>query len=132
MTTMMTTMKTWQDEYLNLMVRLEDPVVKFTGMAADSVAKYVPERPQWAFLDEVPPVTEFVDSQLKFRRRVVDEQAAFVRKMMKAMHPALVRLDPKPVAPKASAPKPTATRPHLTKVAPAKRTPARRPKVRAA
>ena len=107
MATVMTTMKKWQDDYLTLMARVEEPIVRFTGKAADSVADYVPERPRWEFLDAVPTVTEFVDSQLKFRRRVVDEQAAFVRRMMKAMHPALVRLDPpapvtKRVAAKAS------------------------------
>ena len=85
----MTTIKTWQDSYLRLVTRLEEPVLKLTARATESVVDYVPERPSWAFLDGAPTITEFVDSQLKFRRRVVDEQAAFVRKMMKAMQPAL-------------------------------------------
>lgn len=102
MPTMMRTLTTWQNQYVDLMGRLEEPVVTFTGRAAESVAQYVPERPNWAFLAEVPTMTEFVDNQLKFRRRVVDEQAAFVRKMMKAMHPALMRLEAK--APVAKAP----------------------------
>jgi hypothetical protein len=110
MTTVMTNIKKWQDGYLTGMTRLEEPIVRFTGRAAASVAEYVPERPQWAFLDEVPTMTEFVESQLKFRRRVVDHQAAFVRKMMKAMHPALLRLGPKAPAPKRVAEKPTALR----------------------
>ena len=109
MTTVMTKIKKWQDSYLTGMARLEEPIVRFTGRAAESVAEYVPERPQWAFLDEVPTMTEFVESQLKFRRRVVDHQAAFVRKMMKAMHPALLRLEPKAPA-KRVAGKPTAVR----------------------
>lgn len=117
MSTVMSTMKKWQDGYLKTMTRLEEPVVKFTGKAAESVAEYVPERPHWAFLDEVPTVTEFVESQLKFRKRVVDEQAVFVRKMMKAMHPALVRLEPKAPAVKRVA--------EVKKVA-AKRSPVRR------
>jgi hypothetical protein len=41
-------------------------------------------------------MTELVESGLKFRRRVVDPQAAFVRKMMKAAHPALVKLEKAP------------------------------------
>ena len=94
MTTVMTTTKQWQDEYLTMMARVEEPVVKFTGKAMEAIAEYVPERPHWAFLDQVPTMTEFVDSQLKFRRRVVDEQAAFVRKMVKAMDP-LMRLEPR-------------------------------------
>ena len=96
MTTTMMTIKKWQDDYLSMLARVEEPVVRFTGKAAGSVAAYVPERPTWAFLDEVPTVAEFVDSQLKFRRRAVDEQAAFVRRMMKAMHPVLVRFERRP------------------------------------
>lgn len=103
---MMETMKRWQDEYLKFMARIEEPVVRFTEEASEQVAEYVPERPEWRFLAELPTVTEFVESQLKFRRRVVDEQAAFVRRMMKAMHPALVKIDhkapAKKVAPKAA------------------------------
>lgn len=111
MTTVMTTMKKWQDGYLKVTARVEEPIVRFTGKAAESVADYVPERPQWAFLDEVPTVTELVDSQLKFRKRVVDQQAAFVRKIMRAMHPALARLEPKAPAAKRVAAKPSTTKP---------------------
>lgn len=99
MTTAMTTMKKWQDSYLTLMTRVEAPVVRFAGKAAEATATYVPERPQWAFLGQVPTLTEVVESQLKFRKRVVDEQTAFVGKLMKAIHPALLKLEPKePVA----------------------------------
>jgi hypothetical protein len=87
MSTVMTTIKKWQDEYMSMLARVEEPVVKYAEKAADYVADYVPERPHWAFLKEVPTMTELVDNQLKFRKRIVDEQAAFVRKMMKAMTP---------------------------------------------
>ena len=110
MTTAMTTIKKWQDDYMTLMARLEEPIVRYTAKAADSVAEYVPKRPTWAFLEEVPTMTELVDSQLKFRRRVVDEQATFIRKLMKAMQPALIKLEAK----------------HVPKAAPAKRAPAKR------
>lgn len=107
MTTVMQTMTRWQDEYLDLMARWEAPVVTLTGKATGAVAKYVPERPGWAFLAQVPGPTEIVENQLKFRRRVVDEQAAFARKMMRAMHPALARLEPR--QPAAAAPAPATT-----------------------
>ena len=87
MTTAMTTTKKWQDQYLSMIARAEEPVVRFAGRAAEAIVEYVPERPQWAFLDQVPTMTELVDSQLKFRTRVVDEQAAFVRKLMKVTSP---------------------------------------------
>ncbi len=95
MTTAMTTIKKWQDAYLTGIARVEEPVVKFTGKAMEAVADYVPAQPHWAFLDQVPTMTEFVDSQLKFRRRVVDEQAVFVRNLMKAMTPAKAQHTPK-------------------------------------
>ena len=94
MTTVMTTTKKWQDQYLTMMARVEEPIVRYAGRTAGAVATYVPERPQWAFLDQVPTMTELVESQLKFRRRVVDEQAAFVRKFMKAISPVTSRHEP--------------------------------------
>jgi hypothetical protein len=105
MTTAMKTIKTWQDGCLTLMVRVEEPIVRFTARASESVAEYVPERPGWTILEGAPTITELVDNQLKFRRRVVDEQAAFVHKLMKAMRPALTRLETKPTA----LPQPTVT-----------------------
>lgn len=110
MTAAMTTVKKWEDEYMTIMARAEEPVVRAADRVAETVAPYVPDRPGWAFLDRVPTVTEVVDNQLKFRKRVVDEQAAFVRKLMKAMHPALVKLETRPtVARRAPAAKPAAT-----------------------
>lgn len=89
--TPMTTLKTWQDEYFKLVARVEEPVVKATNRVADSVAEYVPSRP--AFMAEMPKIADVVDNQLRFRKRFVDEQAAFVRKMMKAMNPVVVKFE---------------------------------------
>lgn len=95
MATVMATMQRWQDEYLSMIGRVEEPIVRYTTRAVEAIADYVPERPQWAFMERVPTITELVDNQLKFRRRVVDEQAIFVRKMVKAMNPKLVHAEPK-------------------------------------
>ncbi len=95
MDTMMT-LKKWQDEYFTMVKRVEEPVVRFVGEQADTVARFMPERP--VFMAKLPTMAEFVDNQLKFRKRFVDEQTMFVRKMMKAMDPMLVKVDamPKP------------------------------------
>ncbi len=87
----MTTMTKWQDQYFTMVKKVEEPVLKFAGEMADRVARYVPERP--TFLTSMPTMTEVVDNQLKFRRRMVDEQAMFVHKMLKAMKPVVVRLE---------------------------------------
>ena len=90
-TTMMTTMKDWQDRYIDRMKKVETPVVRFTGEMADAVARFVPERPR--FTSPLPTTTEVVDSGLKFGKRMVDEQMHFVRSMMHAMEPVTMRLD---------------------------------------
>ena len=97
MSTVMTSLKQFEDELMKSVERVEKPVLRYLGETAESVAKYVPERPEWAFLEKVPSVKELVEFQLKFTKRVVDHQATFVRKAMKAMDPALVRIEPKKV-----------------------------------
>lgn len=87
----MTTMTKWQDQYFTVLKKVEEPVLKVAGEVADRVARYVPERP--SFMTSIPTMTEVVDNQLKFRRRMVDEQAMFVHKMLKVMKPVVVRLE---------------------------------------
>jgi hypothetical protein len=67
---------------------------------ADTVAHYVPERP--TFMAELPTMNQLVDNGLKFRTRMIDQQATFVRQLMKAMHPMTMRFDAVKPAPKAT------------------------------
>jgi hypothetical protein len=120
-----------QDEYFDLVKRLEERVVRTTAVVAPRLAEFVPERPRR--LAQMPTVTEFVDRGLTFRKRVVNEQARFTRAMLKAMSPMLAKFEgtpmkamPKADMPKASMPK---TAPRTAK-RPLKRT--ARPMVRAA
>jgi hypothetical protein len=106
MTATMTTLEEWQDQYAKLAARVEEAVVQYTGRIAETAAEYVPERPDWAPFDRVPTMTEFIDNQLKFRQRVVDDHAAFVRSLIKAMHPALAKLEAKAPPSKAAKPAP--------------------------
>ena len=101
MTTTLTTLKEWQDRYMALVARIEEPVVEYAGRAAEAVAEYVPQRPDWPLLEQVPTLTDLVENQLSFRKRVVDHQAVFVRKLMKATKPVLVKFETK--APAAAA-----------------------------
>ena len=67
----MQTLEKWQDEFLTMMKKVETPVVRFTGERAETMARVLPDRP--AFMTHLPSMTELVDNQLKFRRRLVDE-----------------------------------------------------------
>lgn len=111
----MLTLKQWQDQYFTFAKKVQEPVVHFTGRMADTVARFVQPRP--AFMAEMPKSHDVVDNGLKFRKRLVDEQAQFVRQMMKAMEPVTMKLE---------APHPTPTKP----VATATKAPTRRPAAR--
>ncbi len=98
----MLTLETWQSDYLDFVKRVEEPVVRFTGRMAGTVAPYVPEKP--AAMRSLPTMTEVVESGLKFRRRMVDQNAQFVHHMMKALHPMIEKFEAAPAATPASKP----------------------------
>ncbi|HEX9259347.1 MAG TPA: hypothetical protein VF855_07400 [Acidimicrobiales bacterium] len=95
MTTMMTTMKEWEDEMFDFFARIQEPLVKFSGEMAESLADYTPDRPAWPFLAQVPTVSEVVDFQIDFAHRFVDTQATFAKGLVKAWQPVLGKLEPK-------------------------------------
>ena len=106
----MTTLTKWQDDYFTMVKKVEQPMLKFAGERAEMVARYLPDRP--AFMASMPKMATMVDNQLKFRKRFVDEQATFVRSMMKAMGPIVMKMDtmPTPTPTMHAAAKPAATR----------------------
>jgi hypothetical protein len=114
----MLTIEKWQTDYLDFIKRVEEPVVRFTGRMAGTVAPYVAEKP--AALRSMPAVTEFVESALKFRKQMVDQQTLFVRHLMKAMHPVIEKFDAESVA--TPAPKPRMERKPVARSAPRRMT----------
>ena len=100
MDTMMT-LKKWEDEFFVQAKKIEEPVVRYVGEAADRVAEYVPARP--TFLAQLPTVPELVEHVLKLEKRFVDEQVRFVRSMTKAMEPVYMKFDGAPARPAAKA-----------------------------
>jgi hypothetical protein len=90
----MTRLTKMQDEMFDLMKRVEQPMVRGTGEMAERVARYTPTRPP--FMHTMPTMAEMVDQGLLMRKRMVDEQAKFVRQMMKAMGPVFTKFDAMP------------------------------------
>ena len=97
MTTMMENVEKFEDRSLEQMKKAEEPVLRFAHDMSERMARFVPERP--SFLSEMPLMADFVESQLKFRKRFVDEQLRCARKMMKAMNPVMVKVDHMPEKP---------------------------------
>jgi len=85
----------WQDQWFTMMKRIEQPVVSTTTRMATRLADVMSERP--AFMASMPRVKpamhDLVDAGLKFRERLVDEQARFARSMMNALDPMVGKLD---------------------------------------
>jgi hypothetical protein len=87
----MLTLKKWEDEYFTFTKKVQEPVVRYAGKVAQKVAPYAVQRP--ALLAEMPTMLEVVDHSLKFRKRLVDEQSAFVKHLMKALDPVTKKVD---------------------------------------
>jgi hypothetical protein len=86
--------RTWQDEYFTFVKRIEAPVLNTTTQFATRFAELVPGRP--AFLAPMPKahvVRDAMDTGFTFRKRMVEEQTMFARRMMKAIEPVLTTLD---------------------------------------
>ena len=94
MTTMLNTVEQFEDRAFDQFKQAEEPMLRFTRETSDAFARLVPPRP--AFMADMPKMAEIVESQLKFQKRLVDEQVRFTRKMMKAMDPLLLKLDAEP------------------------------------
>lgn len=96
MATMMATVEKWEDQAFTQVKQAEPPVLRFTEDMSERLARFVPERP--AFMADLPKLTEVIESQLKFGKKVVDEQFRFTRKMVKAMDPMMTKFDAERVA----------------------------------
>ncbi len=94
----MTTISTWEDKYFEMLKKVETPMLDVVGKIAERLSTYVRQRP--GFMTEMPTAHDWLDHGLKLRKRVIDEQAAFARKMMKAMDPVVAKFDHQPVAAK--------------------------------
>ena len=103
MTTMMENVERFEDRSFDRMKQFEQPMLRFAGDMSERMARFVPERP--SFMADLPKMTDVVERQLKFGKRVVDEQIRFSRKMMKAMDPVMVKIDFVPETPARKAPR---------------------------
>ena len=92
--TIMQTVHEFEDEFFDVVKRAEEPLVRFGGNMAGFLADYTPEQPEWPFASQLPSVSELVDFQIGFARKLVDTQATFARDMVKAWKPVLAKLEP--------------------------------------
>ena len=92
-----------QDQVLDLVARVQEPVVGVVRTAAVKVEDRIPEvNVPWVG-DTLPTATQLVDAQFRFRQRMLDNQKDFVKAVMAATLPVRRKFVTTGGSPKASA-----------------------------
>ena len=116
MSKVITTVTAYEDKALELISRVQDEVLVYVKAAVEFVDERVTdvelpfELPQLELLDEVPTLSEIVDTQFAFSKKLLANQEKFAKDVVKAVQPLTREVAapaPKP-APKAAAKKSTA------------------------
>jgi hypothetical protein len=89
--------KRMEDDLFEVIETAETPMVASMASVADAFADYVPVRPAWPIVSELPTLTELVDD---FTTRLVTQQGEFVRRLVRAVDPILAKVDDRPATSK--------------------------------
>ena len=122
MSKVITTVTAYEDKALDLITRVQDEVLVYVKAAVELVDERVSdvqlpfELPQLDLLDEVPTLSEIVDTQFAFSKKLLANQEKFAKNVVEAVKPLTREAAP---APKATTK--TTTKP-ATKKSPAKKT----------
>ena len=101
------TVTEYEAKALELLVKVQDEVLTYVKQAVDFVEGRIPdvelpfEVPELELLDEVPTLSEIVDTQFAFSKKLLANQEKFAKNVVKAV---------KPLTREANAPKPKTTK----------------------
>lgn len=110
MSTATDTLTKVEDQVLEYVSRVQEPVVDGLRKAAEAVEGYVPELSLPAVGDKVPTATELVENSFEFAQRVLDNQHRFAKAVLDATAPVRNKVETsapakKPAAKTAAGPK---------------------------
>jgi hypothetical protein len=114
MSKVITTVTEYEDKALELITRVQDEVLVYVKAAVEFVDERVSdvelpfEVPQLELLDAVPTLSEIVDTQFAFSKKLLANQERFAKNVVKAVKP-LTR-DAGTATPKATTAKKTAAK----------------------
>ncbi len=96
-TTFMTTVTTYEDKALELIVRVQDEVLGYVKQAVQLLDERLPEveLPEIAVLDQVPTLEEVVTTQFAFSKKLLTNQEKFAKNVVKAVKPLTRDAKPK-------------------------------------
>jgi len=83
-----------QDQVLDLVARIQEPVVNGLQTVSRKAADRLPEIKVPGLGETVPTVQELVDAQFTFRKKVLDNQKAFATAVLKATKPVRSKFVP--------------------------------------
>ena len=96
-TTIMTTVTTYEDKALELIVKVQDEVLGYVKQAVQLLDERLPEveLPEIAVLDQVPTLEEVVTTQFAFSKKLLTNQEKFAKNVVKAVKPLTRDAKPK-------------------------------------
>ena len=97
MSTIMTTVTTYEDKALELIVKVQDEVLGYVKQAVEILDDRLPEveLPEIAVLDQVPTLEEVVTTQFAFSKKLLTNQEKFAKNVVKAVKPLTRDAKPK-------------------------------------
>lgn len=97
MSTIMTTVTTYEDKALELIVKVQDEVLGYVKQAVQLLDDRLPEveLPEIAVLDQVPTLEEVVTTQFAFSKKLLTNQEKFAKNVVKAVKPLTRDAKPK-------------------------------------
>jgi hypothetical protein len=90
------TMKHIEDDLIDVIGDLEEPVLTSVGSVVETFADFVPARPPWPFVSALPTLSEVVDVGVDFATRFVAQQGEFARRLVRAVDPIAAKVEAKP------------------------------------
>jgi len=96
-TTIMTTVTTYEEKALELIVKVQDEVLGYVKQAVQLLDERLPEveLPEIAVLDQVPTLEEVVTTQFAFSKKLLTNQEKFAKNVVKAVKPLTRDAKPK-------------------------------------
>ncbi len=88
-TPLMSTVTEYEDKALGLVVQIQDEVLGYVKQAVEFIDDNLPEFevPELAVLDQIPTLSEVVDTQFAFSKKVLANQEKFAKNVVKAVKP---------------------------------------------
>jgi hypothetical protein len=103
MSKVITTVTEYENKALEVIVKVQDEVLGYVKQVVEFVDGRIPEvdlpfeLPELTVLDEVPTISEVVDTQFAFSKKLLANQEKFAKNVVKAVKP-LTREGAKPKA----------------------------------